>query len=111
MGVDCLKCINSGCCKLKITINKKEYDSLIPKIKKQFVKHLDVFLEKNPRYKIKKKFLESMYNNNYAEMKKGIDGYCNFLDKKTMLCSVYENRPKICKDYTNDKCVKIRLLK
>ncbi len=111
MGVDCLKCINSGCCKLKITINKKEYDSLIPKIKKQFVKHLDVFLEKNPKYKRKEKILDLMYDDNYAEMKKDDDGYCNFLDKKTMLCSVYENRPKICKDYTNDKCVKIRLLK
>ena len=52
-----------------------------------------------------------MYKDNYAEMKKDDDGYCNLLDKKTMLCSVYEYRPKICKDYSNNKCKKIRLLK
>jgi len=111
MEVDCLKCINSGCCRLKITIDKKEYESLKPKIKNEFVKHSEIYLSKNPKYKSKAEILDSMYEDNYAEMKKGVDGYCNLLDKKTMLCSVYENRPKICKDYINDKCVKIRLLK
>tara|TARA_R110002167_G_scaffold24774_6_gene86673 strand:- start:2100 stop:2435 length:336 start_codon:yes stop_codon:yes gene_type:complete len=111
MGVDCLKCLNSGCCRLKITIDKIEYDCLIPKIKKEFVKHSEIYIKKNPKYKSKQKNLDSMYKDNYAEMKKDNNGYCNLLNQKTMLCSVYEDRPKICKDYTNNKCKKIRILK
>tara|TARA_R110002012_G_scaffold228764_1_gene401245 strand:- start:34 stop:378 length:345 start_codon:yes stop_codon:yes gene_type:complete len=111
MEVDCLKCINSGCCRLKITIDKKEYESLKPKIKNEFVKHSEIYLSKNPKYKSKAKILDSMYEDNYAEMKKADDGYCTLLDRKTMLCSCYEDRPQACKKYENNRCEKIRLLK
>ena len=81
MGVDCLKCINSACCKLKITIDKKEYESLKPKIKNEFVRHTDIFIQKNPKYKNKANQIDLMYIDNYAVMKKGNDGFCNFLDR------------------------------
>ena len=110
--INCLKCINSGCCKLSIQISKVEYESLKPNVKKEFIKNIDVFLEKSPQFKgVLEKELEEVYRGNYAEMKKAGDGYCNLLDRKTMLCSVYEDRPQTCKDYTNNKCEKIRLLK
>ncbi len=110
MGVDCLKCINSACCKLKITIDKKEYDSLKPKIKNQFIRHTDIFIQKNPKYKNKANQIDLMYIDNYAVMKKGNDGFCNFLDRNTKLCTVYKDRLNICKTYTNDRCKKIRQL-
>ena len=44
-------------------------------------------------------------------MKKADDGYCTLLDRKTMLCSCYEDRPQACKKYENNRCEKIRLLK
>ncbi|MDO8669732.1 MAG: YkgJ family cysteine cluster protein [Candidatus Buchananbacteria bacterium] len=31
---------------------------------------------------------------------------CLALDKKTSLCAVYENRPKICRDYKQVDCVR-----
>jgi uncharacterized protein len=27
------------------------------------------------------------------------DGWCAALDRKTMLCSIYERRPSICRDF------------
>jgi len=27
------------------------------------------------------------------------DGWCAALDRRTMLCTIYENRPDICRDY------------
>ena len=29
---------------------------------------------------------------------------CNFLDKETNLCSIYETRPNICREYSSDAC-------
>ena len=109
---DCLKCINSGCCKLSIQISKFEYESLKPNVKKEFVKNIDLFLEKSPSFNgVLNDELEEVFKDKYAEMKKTDDGYCNLLDRKTMLCSVYEDRPQTCKDYKNNRCDKIRLLK
>jgi Fe-S-cluster containining protein len=109
--VDCKKCVNSGCCKLKIEVSKQEYNSLSSKVKKEFTKHIDSFLEKSPHLKgFIEKDLEVLYEGNYARMNKDKDGYCPLLDRETMLCSVYEERPKICKDYSNDRCSAIRIL-
>lgn len=110
MKADCKKCINSGCCKLSIQIDKKEYDSLQPIVKEQFIKRIDLFLKKSPHLKGLENELEEMYKNNYAEMKKTADDYCPLLNKETMLCTVYENRPKTCRDYKSNKCSKIRLM-
>ena len=109
--IDCKRCINSGCCKLKIEISKQEYESLSDVVKKEFTKHIDSFLEKNPHLKgLVENDLEILFNDNYAIMNKGIDGYCNLLNKKSMLCSVYEERPQTCKDYKNNKCQNFRLM-
>lgn len=35
----------------------------------------------------------------YYAMKQGEDGWCEALDRETMLCSIYEKRPYLCRDY------------
>ena len=110
MGIDCLKCINSACCKLVIEVDRSEYDQLHDLVKPHFVKHSDVFISENPQHESKKDYLEDMYKDNYAEMKKGDDDLCVLLNRDTMLCSVYENRPEVCKKYTSDRCLNIREL-
>jgi Fe-S-cluster containining protein len=35
----------------------------------------------------------------YYVMKRGEDGWCEALNRETMLCSIYEKRPFICRDY------------
>ena len=35
----------------------------------------------------------------YYVMKRGNDGWCEALDRKTMLCTIYEKRPYICREY------------
>ncbi len=109
---DCLKCINSACCKLIIEIDRKEYESLKPEIKKEFELKRDIFLSQNPRFQnvIPNDELDNMFSDIYAVMKKESDGYCKFLNRKTMLCSVYEDRPNVCREYKNTKCTKIRQL-
>ena len=38
------------------------------------------------------------------------DGWCSALDRNTMACSIYENRPQICRDLQmgGSECVSIR---
>ena len=74
--IDCKRCINSGCCKLSIQIQKSEYDNLTPKVKEQFDRRIDLFLEGSPHLKCIEDELENIYKDNYAEMKKDSDGYC-----------------------------------
>lgn len=38
-------------------------------------------------------------DNLYYVMKRGEDGWCDALDRKTMLCTIYERRPFICREY------------
>ena len=35
----------------------------------------------------------------YFAMKRGKDGWCEALNRETMLCSIYEKRPYICRQY------------
>ena len=35
----------------------------------------------------------------YTIMKQAADGWCLALDRKTMLCTIYEKRPYLCRDY------------
>jgi uncharacterized protein len=44
-------------------------------------------------------------------MKRLDDGWCAALDRKTMLCTIYEQRPTICRDYEagDTDCLEQRL--
>lgn len=35
----------------------------------------------------------------YTIMKQGVDGWCQALDRTTMLCLIYEKRPYLCREY------------
>lgn len=35
----------------------------------------------------------------YTVMKQGADGWCEALDRNTMLCTIYERRPFLCREY------------
>lgn len=35
----------------------------------------------------------------YTAMKRGADGWCQALDRNTMLCLIYEKRPYLCREY------------
>jgi Fe-S-cluster containining protein len=109
MGVDCLKCINSACCKLTVQVSEQEYKDFKQKgLSKNFLKLEDEFINKFPEHIDKVKLLSHLYVDVHATMKKNDDGYCIMLDKETMLCSIYKDRPKVCMDFKNTKCKTIR---
>jgi len=104
----CLDCF-SFCCKLVVEVNRTEYLEFKNKgLEGNFIKHSSKFIESNPKYKGKEAHLDLMYEDNFAELKKSSDGYCIMLDKETRLCTMYENRPSVCKDFKihSKNCIK-----
>ena len=109
---ECLKCINSACCKLEVEVDRNEYEKFEKKgLGDYFKTRTEDFLKKNEKYRIQKHYFDEMYKDNYAKLIKGIDGLCVMLDRKTMLCSIYKDRPKVCKDYKIKSCVNIKNIK
>jgi len=107
---NCLNCIGS-CCKLEVDITKKEYENISNLgLEKNILKRSDIFLKDYPNYSNRTKFLDKMYKNNFAKLKRSNDGFCELLNKDTRICSIYENRPNVCKEYSNNStsCKKIR---
>ncbi len=98
----CFGCVAS-CCKLIIDINRGEYERLNKlKLSESLIKQSEMFIQKNPEYKGKEQFLDGMYNDDFAIIKKGKDGFCSLLNKETRLCGIYENRPKVCIEFSNE---------
>ena len=112
MGVDCTKCINSACCRLDVEITRGEYDQfVVDGLQKDLIKKSEIAMIENGQPIEMAHKIDWMYNRKwYAEIKKGIDGLCVLLDRSTMLCSIYENRPKVCREYSNHLCKNIRVL-
>lgn len=75
-----------------------------------FKTRTDMFVEKNPEYKTRAIYFDNMYRDNFAILKKSSDGNCVLLDRKSMLCTIYEQRPSVCKNYTSNRCENIRKL-
>ena len=110
--VDCLKCLNSACCRLDVEVSREEYKRFEGLgLTDYFTTRSEIFLKKNEKYREHEELFNKMYNENYALLNKGKDGQCILLDRKSMRCTIYKNRPKVCKEYTTDRCVKIRTLK
>lgn len=110
--VDCLKCLNSACCRLDVEVNIKEYERFKSLgLDGYFTTRTEIFLKNEKRYIKHKEVFNEMYKNNFAILNKGNDGQCVLLDRKTMKCTIYEDRPKVCKDYTSNRCEKIRNIK
>ena len=109
--VDCLKCINSACCKLTIEVDRNEYNRLINLgLRNSITTYTDIFLKQNAKYKSKRNELDEMHKQLFAKIDKDESGYCVLLDKD-MKCSIYKDRPKSCKDYKHNRCLNIRELK
>ena len=107
---NCSGCVAS-CCKLTIDINRLEYERLNKlKLSESLIKQSEIFTQKNPEYKGKEQLFDGMYKDDFAIIKKGEDGFCSLLDKKTRLCSIYKDRPKCCIDYESNgsRCKKIK---
>lgn len=110
--VDCLKCLNSACCRLDVEVDRDEYEKFKALgLDDYFKTRTEAFLEKNTKYKEHEELFNQMYNDNFATLNKGNDGQCILLDRRTMRCMVYEDRPKVCKDYSFNSCKNIRMLK
>jgi len=118
MGIDCLKCTTSPCCKEYIVeVDKEDYSRLVSLGYKEYLlTETEKFINKYPEHKGKEKQLDEMHQDLYettgiyATLIKRKDGYCELIDKETMLCSIHEDRPKVCRDYTTNRCAKIRTI-
>jgi len=33
------------------------------------------------------------------ELRRGSDGYCMLLDRETLLCTIYDHRPRTCREF------------
>lgn len=105
----CLSC-RANCCKLFVNVSKKEYQVFKSKgMSDSFLKHSEKFIQDNPQHRDKIDKIDSLYFETYAVLKKDESGKCVFLNKKTLLCSIYSDRPQACKDFEIDsnKCKKL----
>lgn len=115
----CLKCLNSACCKkFDVEVSVKEYlnydivmqSSFIKKSENQnTIDQCEKMSEK--RKKRFKAFIDRESEQRFAKLKKDEEGYCVFLNKKSMLCSIYEKRPDVCRNFKEERCGDIRVLK
>jgi len=104
----CLNCM-AGCCGLAIILDRNDFNRLSDAGHRDLmVTRTDKLIAKSPRYEPMRDDLDDMHSQNFAEMKQGDDGLCVALDRKTRLCTIYEDRPKVCADYTTNKCSGIR---
>ena len=106
----CKDCLSS-CCKPEVDVTRKEYDRLKAKgHKKEMITRTDIFLEDNPNYKNRRDYLDDMYKDVYATINKGKDGFCRLLDISTRLCTIYDSRPKVCRDFevNSNRCKSIK---
>jgi len=92
-----------------IDITKKEYDKL-KKLgyKINLNKKSEIFIKNNIEYKNKVDFLDKIYGDEYATITKDESGFCSFL--KDNLCSIYNNKPKVCNDFKSNskRCKSVR---
>jgi Fe-S-cluster containining protein len=109
--IDCLKCVNSACCGLIVEVDREEYNHFWKlKLGDKFETRTDKFLAENPKYIKQMKEFDEIYKDNFATLKKGDDGLCVLLDRATMECTIYKDRPNVCKRYKTNKCTNIRIL-
>ena len=106
----CFDCVGS-CCKLEIDVTRAEYKELVGKgYESAMITRANIFISENKEYENRRDFLDEMYDELFAIIKKGEDGFCTLLNKSNKLCSIYEDRPRVCRDYSNQsqRCKIIR---
>ena len=104
----CLNC-TAACCKLKVLVSKEEYFKYMAlNMQDDFIKESTLYISENPKHEGRESYFDNILIHEFASLKKNSKGDCIHLDRKTRLCGIYENRPQACKDYTINKCEKIR---
>jgi len=106
----CIKCIGS-CCTLETDISRDEYNKLaIMNLRDKITKNISKFIIENPEFKGREGVLDEMYGDKYAVINLGEDGYCAFLNRKTRMCEIYNERPGTCRKFSNEseECKRIR---
>jgi Fe-S-cluster containining protein len=99
----------AGCCTLLVEFNKDEYDRMVKcGHKEAMITKTDIYLKKHPEKQKHRKQLDKIHNDIFAEMKQGENKHCVLLDIDSRLCTIYEDRPKLCKDHTTDRCGGLR---
>ena len=110
MGIDCTKCTTSACCKLDVVLTREDYHAFVALGYGAHVEtETDSFIKKNPEYEKRREFIDNLYDGDYARLLKDEYGMCVLLNENK-LCSIYEDRPRICREYKNDRCEKIRCI-
>jgi len=95
-----------------VEVSEKEYNKLKALgYGSDFETYTDRFIKKHPGHENKRPIIDDLHREKYAVLKKGKDGLCVKLDRQTMLCTIYNNRPKVCRAYKPTRCKKIRILK
>jgi len=93
---DCLKCVAYCCSYTHIQANKTDV--------KRLAKHFDLTEEQAKRRFTKKGDVETPRVLRHTEDEHFVSS-CMFLDKETRNCTIYEARPKICRDFpTQTRC-------
>ncbi len=110
MGVNCLQCTNSACCKIEVVLSREEYNKFVALGYGSHVeKETDLFIKKNPEYEKRREFIDNLYRDEYARLLKDQSGMCVLIGENT-LCSIYEDRPIACREYETTRCEKIRCI-
>ena len=98
----CFNCVGS-CCKPEVDLSRNEYEQLKEKGHGLAMQtRTDIFIIDNPNYEKRRGFLNEMYASMFAILTKGEDGFCLLLDRNTRLCSIYNDRPKACRDFESN---------
>ena len=87
---DCSKCPGYCCSYPEIEVTKRD----IARLAKHFTLPYDIAEERFTKYNPKDKVRELRHRKDRI-----FDTVCRFLDQKTRRCTVYESRPKVCRDY------------
>ena len=106
----CLNCIGS-CCKPEVDVTREEYEDLKSKgYEKEIQTRSEIFIKRYPGYENVVDVLNSMYGESFAILSKSEDGFCRLLDRATRLCSIYDSRPKVCRDFevNSNRCNSIK---
>ncbi len=100
-----------GCCALEVDISREEYNKLVKmNLGNNITTNISKFIIENPEFKGREGVLDEMYEDKYAVINLGEDGYCAFLNRKTRMCEIYSERPDTCRKFSSEskECKRIR---
>ena len=115
---NCLQCINSGCCKeFDVEVSRLEYEKYDSSIQSHFIKKSEQVINSDSYAGMSEQralrfiaHIDKESGDSFAKLKKDDEGYCTLLNKENMICTIYEKRPKVCREFKESRCSEIRVL-